>query len=164
MPANGVIFIEDHIWVRGQINGDRLTIASGRFPDNPSTRTNINFTTSTTYTNYDGTDVLGFIAQNHVNISLRSENIIRIDGALIAQNGRVGRFYYDSDCGTGYKRDELTSYGMIGTNQRYGFAYTDGTGYKLRNLIYDVNLLYGPPPSFPLTTDQYAQISWEELQ
>ena len=53
---------------------------------------------------------------------------------------------------------------MIGSYQRYGFAYTDGTGYQTRNLIYDVNLLYGPPPSFPLTTDTYQTISWEEVK
>ena len=52
---------------------------------------------------------------------------------------------------------------MIGTNLRYGFAYTDGTGYVTRNITYDGNLLYGPPPSFPLTSDQYTTISWREL-
>lgn len=164
MPGNGQIFIEDHVWVNGQINNDRLTIAAGRFPDSASTRKNIIFTTSTRYTYYDGRDAIGFIAQNNVNISLKSENYLRVDGALIAQNGRVGREYYNSSCGTGYTRQEITSYGMIGTNQRYGFAYTDGTGYQDRYLIYDANLLYGPPPGFPLTTDQYAQISWDESQ
>ncbi len=53
---------------------------------------------------------------------------------------------------------------MIVTNQRYGFAYTGetDTGYQIRQLNYDGNLLYGPPPSFPLTSDQYTIISWEE--
>jgi hypothetical protein len=51
---------------------------------------------------------------------------------------------------------------MIATNQRYGFAYTDGTGYLIRNLNYDGSLLYGPPPSFPLTSDQYVTLTWEE--
>ena len=53
---------------------------------------------------------------------------------------------------------------MIVTDQRYGFAYTDGTGYQTRNIIYDANLLYSPPPSFPLTSDQYQTISWEEVK
>jgi hypothetical protein len=163
-PTSGVIFVEDHVWVKGRVNTARITIASGRFPDNSSTRTSITFTSSTLYTNYDGQDTLGFIAQNNINIALRSEDIIRVDGAMIAQNGRVGRYYYNSNCGTGYIRQQITTYGVIGTNQRYGFAYTDGTGYQIRNLIYDANLLYAPPPSFPLTTDEYSQISWEELQ
>ena len=58
-------------------------------------------------------------------------------------------------------RQTITSYGMIATNQRYGFAYTDGNGYQTRNLIYNASLLYGPPPSFPLTSDQYVTLSWE---
>ena len=53
---------------------------------------------------------------------------------------------------------------MIASSQRYGFAYTDGTGYQTRNLVYDTNLLYGPPPSFPLTTDSYEVLSWKELK
>jgi hypothetical protein len=163
LPGNGLIFIEDNAWIRGQVNTARVTVGSGRFPDNPSTRTNITFASSTLYTNYDGQDALSYIAQNNINIALKSDNVIRIDGAMIAQNGRVGRFYYNSSCGTGYIRQQITSYGMIGTNQRYGFAYTDGTGYQIRTLIYDANLLYAPPPSFPLTTDDYEQISWEEL-
>ncbi len=162
-PANGILFIEDNVWVKGQIKNARLTIASGKFPDNATTRTSITFASSTLYTYYDSQDVLSFIAQNNVNIALWSENTVRIDGAMIAQNGRVGRYYYSSSCGAQYIRQQLTSFGMIGTSQRYGFAYTDGTGYQIRTLIYDANLLYSPPPSFPLTTDQYAQISWQEL-
>jgi hypothetical protein len=59
---------------------------------------------------------------------------------------------------------EITLYGMIATNLRYGFAYTDGTGYADRIIIYDSNLLYSPPPSFPLTSDKYTTISWEEIE
>jgi hypothetical protein len=33
-PTNGIIFLEDHVWVDGQINTARITIAAGRFPDN----------------------------------------------------------------------------------------------------------------------------------
>jgi hypothetical protein len=92
-----------------------------------------------------------------------SANDLRIDAALIAQNGRAGRHYYGSSCSND-TRNSLTLYGMIATNLRYGFAYTDGTGYDTRNIIYDANLLYGPPPSFPLTSDQYQIISWEETR
>jgi len=53
---------------------------------------------------------------------------------------------------------------MIGSSNRYGFAYTDNTGYQDRTIIYDANLLYGPPPSFPLTSDKYTTISWDERE
>jgi len=55
---------------------------------------------------------------------------------------------------------------MIATNLRYGFAYTGtpATGYQNRFLTYDANLLYGPPPSFPLTSSNYEILSWEEMK
>ncbi len=163
-PVNGVIFVEDHLWIEGQINSARLTIAAGRFPDNVSTRKSITVNSDLLYTTYNGTDVLALVAQGDVNTGLYSDDDLRIDAALIAQNGRVGRFYYESSCSsTYYNRDTITLYGMIASNLRYGFAYTDGTGYETRNIIYDGNLLYGPPPSFPLTSNNYQTISWGEV-
>lgn len=165
IPTNGIIFLEDNIWVGGQINGERLTIVAAVLPDDVATRKSITINNDLLYTSYDGTDVIGLIAQNNINVGLQSEDDLRIDAALIAQKGRVGRYYYSSGCSaTYYKRQTLTLYGMIGTALRYGFAYVDGTGYQIRNLNYDANLLYAPPPSFPLTSDQYVTLSWEEIK
>lgn len=163
-PSNGLIFLEDDIWIRGQINGGRLTIASARFPDNLTTRSNITINNDILYSNYDGRDVISLIAQKNINIGLNSEDDLRADAALVAQNGRVGRYYYISSCGPSHRRSVLTTYGMIASSQRYGFAYTDGTGYTTRNLTYDANLLYGPPPGFPLTPDSYKTLSWDEIK
>jgi len=162
-PDNGVIFLEDHVWVEGQINNARLTIAAARFPDAPTTRRNIIINDDLKYTNYDGTDVIALIAQRDVNVGLYSDTNLQIDAALIAQNGRVGRHYYRSGCSPYHTRSQIDLYGMIGTNERYGFAYTDNTGYVTRNITYDANLLYGPPPEFPLTSDQYEVLTWQEL-
>jgi hypothetical protein len=165
IPTNGIIFLEDDVWVDGQINNARLTIIAAVLPDEVATRKNITVNNDLLYTHYDGSDVIGLIAQNNINVGLRSEDDLRIDAALIAQKGRVGRYYYTSSCSaTYYKRQTLTLYGMIGTALRYGFSYTDGTGYQIRNLNYDANLLYAPPPSFPLTSDQYITLSWEEIK
>ncbi len=164
LPANGLIFFEDDVWARGQINTARVTIASARFPDNQSTRSSITVNYDLLYSNYDGQDVISLIAQKNINIGLRSEDDLRIDAALIAQNGRVGRYYYVSGCGSSYIRSIITAYGMIASSQRYGFAYTNGTGYQTRNLIYDANLLYNPPPSFPLTPDSYQVLLWKEIK
>ncbi len=163
-PANGTMFFEDNIWVDGKINTARLTIAAGKFPDSAATRKSITVNNDVLYTNYDGQDTLALIAQGDINAGLSSEDDLRIDAALIAQNGRVGRYYYSNDCGTGYQRTLITLYGMIATNLRYGFAYTDGTGYDSRDIIYDTNLLYAPPPNFPLTSDQYTIVSWDEIK
>lgn len=177
-PTSGMIFLGDDVWVRGQINNSRLTIASARFPDNPATRSSITVNDNLTYTNYDGRDVIGLIAQQDINVGLYSDDILTIDGALMAQDGRVGRYYYrppsstggtNSRCAPWHIRQEITVYGMIGSNQRYGFAYADfggpsTTGYLIRNFIYDSNLLYGPPPSFPLASQTYQTLSWDELK
>ncbi|HEY5588594.1 MAG TPA: hypothetical protein VIK86_06530 [Candidatus Paceibacterota bacterium] len=163
-PSNGLIFVEDNVWVDGSINTARVTIAAGKFPDNPSSRKSIFINKDLTYTNYDGQDVVGLIAQDDITVGMVSDDNLRIDAALMANNGRVGRHYYSSQCSPYHSRSLLTLYGMIGSNKRYGFAYTDNTGYDTRTIIYDANLLYGPPPSFPLTSDKYTTISWDEIE
>lgn len=170
IPQNGLIFFEDHVWVEGKINGASVTIAAGVFPENPAKYAHIIVNKDLLYSNYDGSDNIGLIAQGNFNIGWASEDDIRIDAAIIAQNGRVGRYYYrppsggSNRCAPNHIRNTITVYGMIGSYQRYGFAYTDGTGYQTRNLIYDSFLLYGPPPSFPLTSDYYEQIFWNEVK
>ncbi|OGY60034.1 MAG: hypothetical protein A3H06_01365 [Candidatus Colwellbacteria bacterium RIFCSPLOWO2_12_FULL_44_13] len=169
-PGNGVIFLEDNIWVRGTINTARLTIASGRFPEQDSTNTSISITNDISYTNYDGGDILALIAQKNINIGLQSEDDLKIDGALVAINGRVGRYYYrkpgggSNRCSPYHVRSRISLHGMIATRQRYGFAYTDDTGYDIRNITYDTNLLENPPPSFPLVAGNYEMISWKEVK
>ena len=184
MPANGLIFVEDDAWVDGTINNSRVTIAAARFPDVDSTRASIIINNNLTYTNYgtsispgsstaicDATyDVIGLIAQRNINIGLGSANDLRIDAALVAQNGRVGRYYYNNlFCGSTSTRNSINLYGMIASNARYGFSWicngtTHCSGYGTRNINYDPRLLYCAPPDFPLTSDQYETISWEEVR
>jgi hypothetical protein len=164
IPQSGIIFVEDNVWVSGKIKDKRIIVASAKFPDNPNERTNIIINNDLTYTNYDGKDVIGLIAQRNIYVGLKSENDLRIDAALIAQNGRVGRLHYSSGCGQEYIRATITVYGMIGSNLRYGFAWTDGTGYRDRILIYDYNLLYGPPPRFPLASEFYEILKFKEIK
>lgn len=168
-PANGVIFVEDDLWVDGAINTARLTIVAGVLPDpGSSAQPNITVNKDLTYTNTDDRDVIGLIAQGNLNVGLLSDDDLTIDAALIAENGRVGRYYYDNSCRVNstnyYTRNNLTLVGMIATALRYGFAYTDGTGYVNRNITYDGNLLYSPPPSFPLASTQYETVSWKQIQ
>jgi hypothetical protein len=162
-PANGIVFLEDHLWIDGTIDDARLTVAVGRFPEAPGQYRNVLINTNVRYTNYDGRDVLGIVSQGDIDIGLDSDNILRIDAALVAQNGRAARYYYSDDCGVGHQRDLLTLFGMIASHGRFGFAYTDGTGYTTRHIIYDINLLFNPPPGFPLTSNQYEIISWREV-
>ena len=167
-PANGLIFLEDDVWVEGKINTARLTIAAATFPENAAHYSHITVNKDVLYTNYDGQDILSMISQGNFNVGLQSEDDLRIDSALIAQNGRVGRYYFrppsgnQDRCGPYDTRQKITLYGMISSRERYGFAWSDGTGYITRIIIFDANLLYGPPPSFPLTADFYTPIFWNE--
>lgn len=154
IPDNGIIFVEDRVWLDGQISNKKVTVAAADLVSgsNPS----VYIGNDITYSAYNGNDIIGIIGQNNIEIIRDSDTNLRIDAALLAQQGRVGREYYD-----GRIKSAITIYGAIATNLRYGFAYTDGTGYQTRNLYYDNNLLYYPPPYFPTGT-QYEMDLWEE--
>lgn len=169
LPSNGLIFVQDDVWVEGQIDGAGVTIVAAEEPFATGTA-NIYLQNDLVYTNTDGSDTIGLLAQNDISVVFYSEDNLQIDSALIAQKGRVGRVYYivpgfthdPPNCNAYESRDTITLNGSIATNQRYGFAYTDGTGYTTRNINYDPNLNFGPPPWFP-TTGEYSVLSWEEL-
>ncbi|MBP9748431.1 MAG: hypothetical protein KBD17_02305 [Candidatus Pacebacteria bacterium] len=165
-PTNGVIFIQDHVVIDGQVNTGRLTIVAALLPEPASSQyKNIIINNDLIYTNTDGTDSIGLVAQGGVMVGLVSEDDLRIHGALMAQHNAVGRFSYNGNSSCIYKtRNTITLYGMIASYARYGFAYTNGTGYTNRNINYDANLLYAPPPSFPLTSNQYQILSWQEVK
>ena len=169
-PANGLIYVEDNVWVDGQINTAGVTIAAGKLPASAKTYKNIIMNKSLTYTNYDGQDVVGLIAQGNITVGMVSDDSLRIDAAVVAQNGNVGRYYYkgpigtQTNCSPYNSRQSFTLNGMIAANLGYGFAYTDGNGYQNRNISYDANLLYNPPPAFPYVSTEYKQISWRETE
>lgn len=174
IPNNGVVFVENNAWVEGTIDNDRLTIAAANLTGRGALANMYIGMNNILYTNTNGQDILGLIGQNNVEVIQPSLNDLTIDAALLAQNGRVGREYYSPVC-TSYNRwgwctswtndykDTITVNGAIATNQRYGFAYTDGTGYANRILNFDNNLLYYPPPYFPTGTE-YSIDLWQELQ
>lgn len=167
-PANGVIFVQDHLVINGSVSTGRLTIVAALLPEPASSQyKNIIINNDLTYTALDGTDSLGLVGQGGVKVGLISEDDLTIHGALMAQHNSVGRFYYNGTSSCIYKnRTVLTLYGMIASYARYGFAYGSpaSTGYTTRNINYDANLLYAPPPHFPLTSNQYQILSWQEVK
>lgn len=170
IPSDGIIFIADDLWIEGQINTARVTIAAGRNAAGVSGKSdaNIIINEDLLYTNKDGQDVIGAIAEDNVFVGLYSADDLEIDGALIAQKGAVKRLYYSSSCSAVYYiRSTLRTFGMYVTYGQPYFAFNSGgvtiSGYASQPAIYDGNLLYSPPPSFPLTTDQYQVIGWEAL-
>lgn len=161
-PINGIAFLEDHVWVEGTINTARLTIAAGTFPVNATTYKNIIVNNNLQYTNFNGTDVIGLIAQGNFLVGMASADNLTIDAAIIAQNGQTIRYYYNNSCSPWTNRTTLTTYGMFASNGQ-GYFYYGNSGYVNQPASYDPNLLYGPPPSFPLTSSQYQILSWKEI-
>jgi len=174
-PANGVIFVKNHVWIDGRIDGNRVTVLAF-FEPFTSDIANIVINNDLLYTNYDGSDIIGLIAQHNVGPGLYSEGSLgaaddgelRIDAAMIAKGGRIGREYYKTSCSPEFhKRNIITVYGSLSTEERYGFSWSCGasqewcSGYDVRNLIYDGNLTFSPPPHYP-TTGEYTFISWKE--
>ena len=159
IPSNGVIFIKNTVWIDGIIDGSRVTVLAFKEPF-VGGNADINLNNDLEYTNYDGSDAIGLIAQDDISVGQYSEDYLRIDAALVAKEGRIGRNHYRSYC-SNYIRNTITVNGSLATRNRYGFAWTDGTGYQIRNLIYDNYLTFSPPPHYP-TTGEYTFISWKE--
>jgi hypothetical protein len=161
IPNDGIIFVENNAWVEGTISSEKISIAAANLIGGNSANIYIG-NNNLLYTNFDGRDIIGLVAQNNVTVIRDSQDNLTIDAALLAQSGRVGRDSY-----TGYNKTTITVNGSIATNQRYGFAYVDSNGnfangYYNRVLNFDNNLLYYPPPYFPTGTD-YSIDRWEEL-
>lgn len=161
IPNDGIIYVENNAWVEGTVDGRRVTIVAANLLS--SSKKTIYLGKDIRYTHYDCSDMVGLIGQQDVEVYRQSNDILRIDASLIAQLGRVGRANYT---GSYAIRDTITVYGAIASNQRYGFAWADTlgnhvSGYRNRNLYYDNNLLYCPPPYFPTGT-QYEMDLWKE--
>jgi len=158
-----IIFVEDDVWVEGTVNG-RVTVVAAGFPVQSRTQ-NIWINNNIVYANYDGSNALGLIAQNDIYFARDIPLDFRIDGALLAQKGRIVRHGYLWWCG-GWGdeiKDSLTINGaMISFGKSY-WNYGDPleSGFYEREIFYDGNLLYAPPPYFP-TTGEYQFITWKE--
>ncbi len=166
VPANGIMYFEDTLWVNGDISS-RVTVATGRFPDTPSTNADIIINGNISYGGVrDGTRVFGAVAQGNILIPYSAAPAnLQIDGAYVAQHGRFGRRHYTT--GSHVLKTNISRYGMIASNLVPVTAWSSGStvisGYQTGNSAYDPNLLYGPPPFFP-TSGQYQFLSWTQKE
>jgi hypothetical protein len=162
IPSNGIIYVEDNVWIEGVVNG-RVTVAAATLPYNPGTAPTIYIPNNIIYKDKDGTDVLGIIGQRDIIPTYHAPNNLEIDAAVISQNASFQFFYYPGNI-----KNNLIIYGSI---IEFGwwfdnFVWTSGistdvlSGYANSQYTYDSNLLYGPPPSFPLSSSGYEQINW----
>ena len=159
IPDNGAIFVEDHVWVGGTVDG-RVTVAAGRLPEQPSTYRRIHIVDDLLYEEKSSDDVIGLIAQSHIIIPRNVPDDMEVNAAALSQFGKIIRPYY-----SGNTRNSLTFFGSQisydGGGMKWGNPVV--SGFVNTNYVYDGNLRYFPPPGFPVEPT-YELISWEEIE
>lgn len=160
IPPGGVFYVEDNVWVEGVVKG-RVMLVAAKLPYNASTAPKIFIANNITYSAYDGSSVLGLLAQKDVVVSYNAPSDLHVDGALIAQNGSVQVYEYPNNTNV---KNSITVFGSIVTYGQWTWSYISGnsivSGFRNTNTGYDSNLLYHPPPSFPLTSSGYQMLGW----
>ena len=155
IPAGGIFFIDDDVWVRGTYTG-AVTVGSNSniyIPDNlqPSS-TNSPFT-------------CGLVAQNNVIVPTWYTSVpsnMTLYAAMLAQTGSVY-----GDLQNGITKSSISIVGSISQKQYGYFAGLNGntvvSGFTTRSYTYDARLDLNPPPKFPALRDGSLQVdSWIE--
>lgn len=160
IPDNGIIYSEDNTWAEGVVKG-RVTVVAAKLPYNESTAPNIYVPSNLVYSVKDGSDVLGLIGQKDVIVTYHAPDDLEINAAMIAQNGSVQFFDHPGNI-----KSNITIFGSIMTFGQWTWSWINSygntvSGYMNTYMNYDANLLYAPPPSFPLSSSGYQLLDWE---
>lgn len=161
IPANGIIFSNDTVWVEGVVDG-RVTVAVGNFPVKEPYK-NIIITDNLTYKQKASDDVIGLIAQGEIVVPYEVPEDMEINAALLSQFQKNYRPYYGSN-----EKNSLLIFGSQIAALTGGWKYNNGwgnviSGFVNTNHTYDDNLKFNPPPGFP-TQATYELLSWEEIE
>ncbi|OGY81415.1 MAG: hypothetical protein A3F54_02085 [Candidatus Kerfeldbacteria bacterium RIFCSPHIGHO2_12_FULL_48_17] len=168
LPNNGLIYVKDRVWVEGTVKGFATVVAAE--PPEEGADASIIIQNDLKYKDQNSAR-LSLIAQKDILIPLYSPDIMQIDGALVALNGHVFRYYYPNYNSQPYKtyaiRKKIQTYGTIITKGVWTWSWVSGdpasvvSGYQQTQSFYDTDLLFSPPPFFP-TTGSFELISWDE--
>jgi len=186
IPASGVIFAEDNVWVRSNptFHG-RVTIGAGRLAS--GNNADIVIADDLVYSTKNGTDALGLVAEGDVLVApyappASGAFTFEMDAAIIAENGNVeypGRYRSSNRNTHGWvsSNQQLLFYGSVATRQTWTWNWqtssaadaahdlTNGlyiSGIENTTTQYDYNLIYKPPPSYPLTAG-FNILTWREV-
>jgi hypothetical protein len=159
IPSNGVIFIEDDLWVEGTVNG-HVSVGVGRFPVLESTYQEIYLSGNILLNEKESDDVLGLLAQGEIIYPHEVPNDMVIEAALLSQFKAIHRPDYYL-----HTRNSLTIFGSQISYEGGGVKWGNPvySGFVNTNYVYDGNLRYLPPAGFPVEPT-YEVISWEELE
>lgn len=158
-----VIFVEDDVWLEGTITSN-LTVAAAGFPLT-SRNNNVILPNNLMYDPNNDDVVLGVIAQNDIYITRDVPNDMILDGAYMAQKGRIMRHGYFSGCGQSSTsiRNSININGAMITYGKSYWNYGDPleSGFLNRIINYDSNLFYNAPPYYP-TSGEFELLNWSE--
>jgi Tfp pilus assembly protein PilX len=189
IPASGVIFAEDNVWVRSNPKfSGRVTIANGRLAT--SVTTDLTVADNLAYNTKNGDDAIGLVAEGNVYLApfappSSASFTFEVDAAVLAQTGSVtypsNYLFSNGTCTRGWvsSNQTLNFYGSIASRQGWTWSWllnnpcgdsvanpgVSGqyiSGFKYNTTHYDYNLLYNPPPSYPITGG-YNLLSWREI-
>jgi hypothetical protein len=190
IPASGVIYAEDNVWVRSNPTyHGRVSIAAGKLAAGSSASyANIVIADDLLYSTKNGSDAIGLVAQNATILAPYAPPAsgafnFEVDAATLAQTGQVwypGTYRSSaSRCTHGWTsaNQTFTFYGSVATRQTWTWTWLQGgacgdavfdpangwiSGVEHNTTQYDYNLQYAPPPSFPITAG-YNFLSWREV-
>jgi len=188
IPSSGVIFAEDNVWVRSNPTyHGRVTIAAGRLAT--TNTADIHIADDLAYSTKNGEDAIGLVAENDVLIApyaapATGDFTLHVNAAMITQSGSVqypsNYAFASNNCSRGWvsPNQKLHFYGSVASRQSWTWSWFRGsscgdsvrdpiTGYWISGFLYntteyDYNLLYAPPPSYPITGG-YNILSWREV-
>jgi type II secretory pathway pseudopilin PulG len=190
LPPSGVIFAEDNVWVRSGTGGfpGRVTIGAGRLAT--SYTANLTVVDNLAYTAKDGTAAIGLVGEGSVFIApfaapATGSFTLEVDAAVLAETGSVEYYpnytFSNQQCTRGWvnSNQQLHFYGSVATRQTWTWSWQWGSscgdnvadpsapgtyisGFKYNTTQYDYNLLYAPPPSYPVING-YNILSWREV-
>jgi hypothetical protein len=190
LPSSGVIFAEDNVWVRSGTGGfpGRVTIASGRLAT--SYTTSLAVVDDLAYTAKDGSAAIGLVGEGSVYIApfaapATGSFTLEVNAAVLAQTGSVEYYprytFSNQTCTRGWvnSNQKLHFYGSVATRQTWTWSWQWGSscgdnvadpstpgqyisGFKYNTTEYDNNLLYAPPPQYPVMNG-YNILGWREV-
>ena len=155
-PSNGILYVEDNVWVDGTYN-NQVTIAAHTPGSGAPT---IKIKNNLLYQTKDGSSSIGLVAEGNIEVPEYASDNLEIDAALLSQTGHVWYPYV-----FGAIKNNIQVYGSISTLQTWTWTWVSGStvtsGYRVTSQTYDPYLTLTPPPAFP-TTGTYAILSWRE--
>lgn len=155
-PSNGVIYVNDNVWVDGTYSGQITIAAETQNGQNAKIKIEDNIL----YSKKDGSAKVGLVSQGDLEVPSYAVDNLEIDAALLSQKGHI--WFPQADNAI---KNSISIYGAISSFDYWTWTWVSGnivtSGYRTTTQTYDPYFTLGPPPEFP-STGNFAILSWRE--